>query len=570
MNMIAQQKRKPITKNNNNNNNNITRNNNIHQLEAAKICGISKTFSRKKSKSSIDKFQATPNVVPSICNKLISNLKHLDEPVDSKSSIRHYQLQKNKSKSVIEGTKRETSDDSVWIYGMINNIEQLLSTSNPNSIPEQLNTNSADSTASSLSNTPSATSPVSSPQSITNSSHSSSSSTSAQSQNVNGATRNPPLSRQIKFHEYKGPPSARRHQTQTSNNRGCSPSHKSNLDTKVARTQEQNQKHETNMRVSQIDSRNELECATQLIYQSSQPHNYTQQIQLVPQQYAPGFSSSQTVLLHVGPMRPPTDVNGHLGIQLACQPQGSGHLMIQNGGQHNLNCNLSQFVPVITNQMTSFQIQAPRHNIIRARQVDPSSDSNQLTQEPTSPQAPFRQHPDCFQSMLLSSPQNSRLTPNPVRVQIVDRSFNHQNHALPFENHKAKKISGQMLASATQPSQDSSGFSEDTSICGTRTLNLPHIESQESIHFDTNYKENSVHNDINNHNFTEVTNNSLGSISSAEFADMVSEDEIEPTIGFSNGLDELLFSEFIDSQDIPVNVDESDWIKKFLPPCSMS
>lgn len=52
--------------------------------------------------------------------------------------------------------------------------------------------------------------------------------------------------------------------------------------------------------------------------------------------------------------------------------------------------------------------------------------------------------------------------------------------------------------------------------------------------------------------------------------------DIEPTICFSNGqsganYDEtLLFSEYIDMQDIPMNVDESDWLKKFLPPCSMS
>lgn len=45
--------------------------------------------------------------------------------------------------------------------------------------------------------------------------------------------------------------------------------------------------------------------------------------------------------------------------------------------------------------------------------------------------------------------------------------------------------------------------------------------------------------------------------------------EIEPSIGFASGIDELLFSEFIDLQDVPMNVDESDWLKKFLPPCSM-
>lgn len=45
--------------------------------------------------------------------------------------------------------------------------------------------------------------------------------------------------------------------------------------------------------------------------------------------------------------------------------------------------------------------------------------------------------------------------------------------------------------------------------------------------------------------------------------------EIEPSIGFASGIDELLFSEFIDLQDVPMNVDESDWLKKFLPPCSI-
>lgn len=45
--------------------------------------------------------------------------------------------------------------------------------------------------------------------------------------------------------------------------------------------------------------------------------------------------------------------------------------------------------------------------------------------------------------------------------------------------------------------------------------------------------------------------------------------EIEPSISFSHGVEELLFSEFIDLQDVPMNVDESDWLKKFLPPCSM-
>jgi len=45
--------------------------------------------------------------------------------------------------------------------------------------------------------------------------------------------------------------------------------------------------------------------------------------------------------------------------------------------------------------------------------------------------------------------------------------------------------------------------------------------------------------------------------------------EIEPTINFGHGFDELLFSEFIDLQDVPMNVEESDWLKKFLPPCSM-
>ena len=47
--------------------------------------------------------------------------------------------------------------------------------------------------------------------------------------------------------------------------------------------------------------------------------------------------------------------------------------------------------------------------------------------------------------------------------------------------------------------------------------------------------------------------------------------EIEPTISFDGDLDHgMMYSEFIDSQDIPLNVDESDWLKKFLPPCSTS
>lgn len=58
--------------------------------------------------------------------------------------------------------------------------------------------------------------------------------------------------------------------------------------------------------------------------------------------------------------------------------------------------------------------------------------------------------------------------------------------------------------------------------------------------------------------------------------------EIEPSIGrFAGGdsaaaigsdedIEGLLFSEFIDLQHVPMNVDESDWLKKFLPPCSMS
>lgn len=45
--------------------------------------------------------------------------------------------------------------------------------------------------------------------------------------------------------------------------------------------------------------------------------------------------------------------------------------------------------------------------------------------------------------------------------------------------------------------------------------------------------------------------------------------ELEPSISFVQDVDELLFSEFIDLQDVPMNVDESDWLKKFLPPCSM-
>lgn len=47
---------------------------------------------------------------------------------------------------------------------------------------------------------------------------------------------------------------------------------------------------------------------------------------------------------------------------------------------------------------------------------------------------------------------------------------------------------------------------------------------------------------------------------------------LAPSTSAESQLDEeLLFSEFIDLQDVPMNVTESDWLRKFLPPsCSLS
>lgn len=502
-------------------------------------------------------------------------------------NICHFQAQTNPLNQSADGAKsnRGSSDESVWIFGLINNIEQLLSSFNTDSMmqdrqqPKHHRSGSSTPISLSSSNLSIATTQADSPKGITTSSQSSSLN---QQQHFNAAptpSRNPPLSRQIKFHEYKGPPSARRQQQ---NAQSLNQSQVQNQTFSQVNPAINNKtpfpSNELAFQLTNIKTKTNIaNTSQQQVRQIVQPVVNQQPLHLVHPQYS-RCSNGQTVLLHVGPAKQASILTGPVAKQAARQPIQT-HLMMSNGQQHS--CHNGHYMPMIANQTAPFQVQSshPKDPIVDPNNVmNPGARINVHQQQQQQQQHDstyqraihLEQHSQPPQGMSICSHQAAY----PTRSSIV--------HSRAEDIMEApNRIPSFFMARVVQPDfqtryqYSSVGPLASDQDSGCQTVQPFFTDDQLATQFAETPPSVSVEVLEQPENSVE-SNTDTNSLLSDEFtfpapneSDLIGADEIEPTIGFSNGIDELLFSEFIDLQDIPVNVNESDWLKKFLPPCSM-
>lgn len=641
---------------------NITNSNDSSQMgPVVQTSSATKSSTRKRPKDSHKDHQkltnnlSGSNKVQAECKatkrKTTLTNKSFNTGQNGNGNLRHYQLQKAQvvgsdvanSKNLLDqqqGSKNGQQDNSskepVWIFGLINNIEQLLSTFNANSmIPQQQSCNHK--TASSGSSTPSSqtssnsfsnpTTPANSPQASGNSSNSSSSISvhSQQQQHSNqqqlgsGASmpsRNLPISRQIKFHEYKGPPSARRQQNAPNHSQTQTHSHSQ---TKVQpESQQQANQHQSkgeNLNSRQISFETSTICNGNNNNTSSaqqprlgsivaRPICY-QEMPLAQQQYQALTCGGQSVLV-VGNVKPTHNnsiiSNQMNSIQTSYQP-ACNRAIHHNDANANTNTNANananahhfsanQFLPTISNNsnnnMTSFQIQTVPVNNNTVNYVEHkilASQQNSLTAadlaQPCNLQAFGVTQQHGSQGLMLSCHNHIEKS----NLQLNDSSTYHSNVSisqpqLQYVNNY-RSISCQVTKDDPKSTPEFNDLIEQHHQQQQQQQNTTFSYSITSAPFNHDgqitpsaYLTTETIDMINgtNNSLCEINNdtNSPESTTTSNGSDlMVGPDDIEPTIGFSNGFDELMFSEFIDLQDIPVNVDESDWLKKFLPPCSM-
>lgn len=577
----------------------------------------------------------------------------------------------------------QSQDESMWMFGLMNNIEQLLSTFNAiNSSSHQLSntkraSSSGSSTPSSLcssftSNSPPSSTSMSSAPSpssttptypnltsslssqavissslppsstattlspLTGSLLSNSNNTAQQSaalttspQQATGVVCQPlprsPISRQIKFHEYKGPPSARRQQTSSA--------------------QANNNKHQQQQQTSTGTTSSS----------SKQPSQ--------PQQKAPALSaptSEQVVLVCAQQQVPAAGKSNNVPIEpISKAPAAAAHLdtharlatavnlvgYTQQQQQHELQSDTLRRHQVL-NFRQELAAQAPQYHTthILQQQVHSQGSSNCKTAGPnemTSGHQPQQQtHCDVnsMQTIYINQQNTLEHSDSDGPTSVLLAPFVESNNKHNFRDHQQHKDQqeqqqrhrhemihhpdGSLMAQQYIQSQEQH---YNQSRVQAQRLNVgPQASPQDSIGVDQRQQQQQQQerrpcnrlaaNHVANSNqssylssppnqtnhITDCWPASYQQIDELEFnsnqvnleqqqrqssnLDFVgltatfgpdSEEttdacEIEPSIDFSHGVDELLFSEFIDLQDVPMNVDESDWLKKFLPPCSMS
>lgn len=546
------------------------------------------------------------------------------------------------------------SEESVWIFGLMNNIEQLLSTFSAINNNGSANSSHSLSSSSSSPSSSASISALSSPASTTSSTPSYSS-TNTNNNTINSHSQSPsssnfsttnnvlstsssaissmqqqqqagtvcqatnqlprsPISRQIKFHEYKGPPSSKRQQQQFATNSSNSKQqvktiHSSNVSTAVNSNQ-------TKL-VGDIEREQQqllLNRANMMMMTNKQQSKSS----IVSDPSSVNFKAEAN---KSAPISTATATNTTTIINVASKPCNQQQALLVSNKQP---CLLS-FTPQKQQQQQqiqsqslamdhfqdlnqSFSIRTQTHTTQQlARQVNSSLASRvtsgpQFVQQQTNNNfygGQVEHHGTNFKTpsdgpiLLLAPPFIESKQELPIQPQLHYQQQQQQpqqqqqqpifqqtrNQATPCSSHGASSVESPIfMRSLHNTSQQS--------ICGLEfNLSVPARQQQqlaqpmmrqvnetdhqeEQVSFEPSFAS-SFEQKFDNHACLDSQLTTAFGSASEDGSEEQSTDEIEPSISFSQGVDELLFSEFIDLQDVPMNVDESDWLKKFLPPCSM-
>lgn len=407
---------------------------------------------------------------------------------------------------------QNNQDESVWVFGLMNNIEQLLSTfSSGQSQTQNLSLNSGASTPCSLVSISSASSPCSS------------SSSCSQVSSPQQVPRSP-ISRQIKFHEYKGPPSGKRQQQQQLA--------KSSLVNGDSRRQAKAEQQST----ARLKSDGGSSSTSGFV---STPSSQQQQQQLQMQHLNdqllvdhPSVATNGRAKLLVSSEQVRLSAESLMGMQSRQQPQQLQQHPQQQQQQHQQH-HLEQLL---------MQQQQPSSALSQIQSLQVSSQSDSFANQANNPVRAVTSSASQFYRQALDGSATriaagstcdspSKLIHQPIREQQQQQQLQylqHNNH----HHHQNHHHHHENLPFAQQPEQliDANQLADSEPSYEQQLASLASSQPDSPHELDTC--------------------------------------EIEPSIGFAQGIDEFLFSEFIDLQDVPMNVDESDWLKKFLPPCS--
>lgn len=553
------------------------------------------------------------------------------------------------------------SEESVWIFGLMNNIEQLLSTFSAINNNGSANSSHSLSSSSSSPSSSASISALSSPASTTSSTPSYSS-TNTNNNTINSHSQSPsssnfsttnnvlstsssaissmqqqqqqagtvcqatnqlprsPISRQIKFHEYKGPPSSKRQQQQFATNSSNSKQqvktiHSSNVSTAVNSNQtklvgdiEREQQQLLLNRANMMMMTNKQQLKSSIVSDPSSVNFKAEANKSAPISTATATNTTTIINVASKPCNQQQAllVSNKQPCLLSFTPQKQQQQQQQQQIQSQ-SLAMDHFQDL--NQ--SFSIRTQTHTTQQlARQVN-SSLASRVTSGPHFVQqqtnnnfygGQVEHHGTNFKTpsdgpiLLLAPPFIESKQELPIQPQLHYQQQQQpqqqqqqpifqqtRNQATPCSSHGASSVESPIFMRSLHSIPNTS----QQSICGLEfNLSVPARQQQqqlaqptmqqvnetdhqeEQVSFEPSFTS-SFEQKFDNHACLDSQLTTAFGSASEDGSEEQSTDEIEPSISFSQGVDELLFSEFIDLQDVPMNVDESDWLKKFLPPCSM-
>lgn len=564
-------------------------------------------------------------------------------------------------------------DESVWIFGLINNIEQLLSTftainntssssaklsssssgaSSPSARPSSLASSTAPSPPSSLNNSsldstnPSntttcntSTSSSSSSSSLSASASASASSSAATSsmpaaQQVAASLPRSPVSRQIKFHEYKGPPSVKRQQQSAKHQTQQSATSNGSL-TSSAALQPNNDMSNKKMSLAapqqtqqlqqQVDTSNaQLVNSTPITQQQQRDQAISVgRKSAVPRQLG-SFSATipqKNALCNVSFQQNRMSTSSHphslAAVKLRAQIMQQNQQQQQQQHAPRRHSNLSQSLqqqmllqqqqqqqPVqVTSgssqsspaslqtfyikQESDITLESPLNRLALAERSSQQIDDQQQQQQQRCRLEQMQHLQFPITNVELSQLPSQRAC-NPIMTRTIQQPSSNlpagslsMSHTYDNQEHQPcrQQAAAHMVQVQQRPPASTARDQQQQQSHYTVYANANHYAPPTACSITATTLTNpliSYTNDRFGANIEGLSHSTNQHIDDDELAASFGPDseetdacEIEPSIGFTSGIDELLFSEFIDLQDVPMNVDESDWLKKFLPPCSM-
>lgn len=618
------------------------------------------------------------------------------------TSYQQYQqtFENNSSAPAATMQQQNNGDESVWIYGLMNNIEQLLTTfsaiNNGSTMNHHLPHSLSSSSSTSSPSSSASISALSSPASTTSStpSHISTNNNNNQNTTINSHSQSPlngsnfsnltnnvlsttsssnltsnaglcqhkqqtgsfcqgvatnqlprsPISRQIKFHEYKGPPSSKRQQqfattngsnskqqqvkvataTNFSNTSAVAPAN-SNQQTKVGMNEGKHEQstilNEANITTSMMSEQRQQQLKSNVgLEQQSYPSiNYaisnmpisnvtaktTAKTNVITTANKP--LSQQQQALSVG--NKPCSLSSCTSLKQQQQSQGlaANHFqdLNQSSSVRTQTHTTQQQARQVGSSIATSRLTSGPH-FVQQRQASCINDSSFYENRLERHAPTFETHSD--KPIVLLAPQfiepklelenhlqlhhrqQQQQQQQQTRNQVVPCSslrgpsssiemgsvFMRSLDSIPPTISQQQSITGQGFSLSApvrqrqqQQQQEQQQLVQQLEEIAQQEEEQQRVGGFELANFtDSNFQPKYAENCLDNQILTTVSDNFNPAISGDD-SEEHSTDEIEPSISFSQGVDELLFSEFIDLQDVPMNVDESDWLKKFLPPCSM-